>query len=238
MNCFESRRLLLAAPRNRSAQQEVHIATCAACARLLANLRKLDRALEKAVSIRIPDALPDRILLARHPRSVWKYAAAAGLAMATIMLGLTSADVLHTPGYVRTTEAVGPTHPAVTAIAQVLDEERQLGWYAPQSGGPAALEAGLHRLGLGLALKAGEATAYYVGKCQVAGGGECDQIVLSTREGHANVMLVADYPMPARILVSDRRMIALVSPVARGGYIVVADSAKTARRMEKLLIKG
>jgi hypothetical protein len=40
------------------------------------------------------------------------------------------------------------------------------------------------------------------------------------------------------VLVADRQLVALVSPVRDGGYIVVADSAKTAKRMEKLIIKG
>ncbi|HEV7803449.1 MAG TPA: DUF3379 family protein [Burkholderiales bacterium] len=237
MNCFESRRLLLAAPRTRTAEQEAHIAACPNCATLLSNLHELDRSIENAALVPVPDALSHRVLLARRPRAAWHYAAAAGLAMASIVLGLLSADVLHTPGYARTTEAVGPTHPAVTAIAQVLDEELEHA-YASHSDGPAELARGLKRLGLGLALENGAATAYYVGKCQVPGGGECDQIVLSTPDAHANVMLVADYPLPDRMLVADRRMIALVSPVARGGYIVVADSATIARRMEKLLIKG
>jgi hypothetical protein len=33
-------------------------------------------------------------------------------------------------------------------------------------------------------------------------------------------------------------MVALVSPVGAGGYIVVANSARTAKRMEKLIVKG
>jgi hypothetical protein len=38
--------------------------------------------------------------------------------------------------------------------------------------------------------------------------------------------------------VADRRMIALVHPRGTGGYIVVADKPETARRIEKLFVKG
>lgn len=51
-------------------------------------------------------------------------------------------------------------------------------------------------------------------------------------------MLMPDYAFPDRFLVSDRHMVALVSPAANGGYIVVADSAETAERMERYLVKG
>lgn len=235
MNCFESRRLLLAAPRTHSGELDAHIANCASCSKLVSSLHDLDCSIEAAALVPTPDALAHRVLLARRPRPVWHFAAAAAFAVATIVLGLLGADVVHAPGYPRITEAVGPTHPAVTAIAQVLDEEVEHA-YGDDSDGPAELARGLKRLGL--VLKQGDATAYYVGKCQVPGGGECDQIVLSTPDAHANVMLVSDYPLPERMLVSDRRMIALVNPAERGGYIVVADSASVAKRMGKLLVKG
>ena len=33
-------------------------------------------------------------------------------------------------------------------------------------------------------------------------------------------------------------MVSLVTPARNGAYIVVADSAKTAKRMEKVFVKG
>ena len=40
------------------------------------------------------------------------------------------------------------------------------------------------------------------------------------------------------MLVSDQRRVALISPAREGAYIIVADSAEKARRMEKLLVKS
>ena len=234
MNCFESRRLLLAAPRARSAEHEAHIEACPRCASLTAGLADLDLRIEKAAYVAAPEGLAHRILLARRPRPPWHYAAAAVIAFLSGVLVLTAAEVVHPPGFTRTAEAVGPTHPAVAAIAQVIDEDLPQSLSEEKGAGDVA-----HVLKrLGLALRKGEATAYYVGKCHVAGAGDCDHIVLSTRDAHVNVLLVPDYPLPARMLVSDRRMIALVNPSARGGYIVVADSVKVAKRMERFLKKG
>ncbi len=235
MNCLESRRSLLASPRSRTAEHETHIAQCESCARLLSELAELDRRIGKAVHVPAPEALAHRVLLTRPARPSWHYAAAAAFAVMCILLGLIAIDVVHAPGYVRTAEAVGPAHPAIAAIAQVLDEELEHP-YASGNHGPAEVEERLKRLGL--ALQKGKATAYYVGKCHLAGDGECDQIVLSTPDAYANVMLVPDYPLPDRLLVANRRMIAFVNPAPQGGYIVVADSAKVAKRMQKFFIKG
>jgi hypothetical protein len=236
MNCLESRRLLLAAPRLRNAEQQSHIASCAECARVVADLADLDRRIEKAAYSPAAEALSHRVLMRRRPRPRLQYAAAAAFAIACGVLGLMGAGLVYSPGDARTAEAVGPTHPGVAAIEQVADEDSERAYSAAVSDGPAEIEQGLKRLGL--VLRKGEATAHYVGKCHVNGSSECDRIGLSTAYGHANVLLIPDYPMPARMLVSDRRMIALVNPAARGGYIVVADTARTARRMEKLFTSG
>jgi hypothetical protein len=210
------------------------VASCRACAKLLDDVIALDRAIERTTLVPTPDGLVDRVLLTPRPRGTWRYAAAASVALATVLLGLFGAGVVHAPEYARTAEAVGPSHPAVTAIAEVVDEGLS---------GPYAARFDLNEIKrslkpLGLAIKPGEAIAYYVGACRIAGAGTCEHIVLSTPDAQANVMLMPDYPVGERILVSDRRMTALVNPVAHGGYIVVADSAAIARRMEKLLIKG
>jgi hypothetical protein len=232
MNCLQSRRLLLASPRERSSGHQGHISACESCGRLAQRLGDLDRAIESAAFVRVPDALTHRILLRRREPSVWQYAAAAAVAILSIAMGLIATDVVEAPGFPQTVQAVGPTHPAVIAIAEVVDEGSSL----DQAPSDAQMEHGLRRLGL--SLRPGTAVAHHVGACRIDGAIECEHIVLSTPNAHANIMLVPDYPMTDRVLVTDRRMVALVSPVARGGYIVVADSAKAARNVEKLFVRG
>ena len=233
MNCLQSRRLLLASPRERSAQHQEHIATCEGCGRLAHRLGDLDRSIEHAALVPIPDALTHRILLRRREPAVWKHAAAAAVGILSIAIVFTTMDVVDAAsGFPKTVEAVGPTHPAVAAIAEVVDDK------GPDHAGrnDAHMEQGLRRLGL--SLKPGVAVAHHVGACHIEGASECEHIVLSTPEAHVNIMLVPDYPLTDRVLVTDRRMVALVSPVARGGYIVVGDSAKAARIAEKLFVRG
>jgi Protein of unknown function (DUF3379) len=236
MNCLESRRLLLAAPRAQSAVHRAHVASCEDCSRLAHRLSDLERDIEGAVLVPVPDALSHRILLARHGRPMWQYAAAAAFAFVSIAAGLLAGGVVETPGSPATVQAVGPTHPAVVAIAEVAndDEKPQLATTTPGEE-MIELQQGLKRLGL--TIRNGT-SAHYIGKCRIEGSSECDHIVLSTAEGYANVMLVPDYPLADRVLVSDRRMVALVTPARNGAYIVVADSAKTAKRMEKVFVKG
>jgi hypothetical protein len=232
MICLQSRRLLLASTRERSASHQAHISACESCARLAQRLGDLDRAIENAALVPVPDALTHRILLRRRDPSVWQYAAAAAVAIVSIAVGLIATDVVEAPGFPKTVQAVGPTHPAVIAIAEVVDESNGV----DHARSDAQMEHGLRRLGL--SLKPGAGIAHHVGACHIDGAIECEHIVLSTPDAHANVMLVPDYPMTDRVLVTDRRMVALVSPVARGGYIVVADSPKAARSVEKLFMRG
>jgi hypothetical protein len=232
MNCLQSRRLLLSSPRERSAAHQAHISTCERCANLALRLGDLDRSIENAALVPVPDALTHRILLRQGEPRTWRYAAAAAVALLSIGISLVAAEVVEAPGFPTTVQAVGPTHPAVIAIAEVVEDSGSLDRTTRND---AHMEHGLKRLGL--SLKPGAAVAH-IGACRIEGAAECEHIVLSTPEAYANVMLVPDYPLSDRVLVTDRRMVALVSPAARGGYIVVADSVKAAKSVEKLFVRG
>jgi hypothetical protein len=235
MNCLEVRRLLLAAPRERCASRRAHLLHCSECARLAHRLTSLERGLEDAALVPVPEALTARVLLGPRPRQSLRYAAAAVLAGLSLAMGLLASGLVEAPVLAQSVHAVGPTHPAVIAIAEVVADEIASAPVSP-SDSHTEMDESLKRMGL--SLKEGEASARYIGKCRIEGTRECEHIVLSTPEAHANVMLVPDYPLQERVLVADRHMVALVSPAGAGGYIVIADSAKTAKRMEKLFVKS
>jgi hypothetical protein len=230
MNCLQSRRLLLAAPREHSSEHRAHIQACATCARLAQQLPELERSIEDAVLVPIPDALTHRVLLRRRGRRVWQYAAAAVVAIATVLGGLWAADVVDTPDFPSTLQAVGPMHPAIAAIAEVMADTAR-----PATTDSTEMEVGLKDLGL--MLKRGQTSAHYVGKCHIEGSTECEHIVLSTPDAYANVMLMPDYQLTDRMLVSEGHMVALVNPAGKGSYIVVAKSPKMAKRVSKLLVR-
>jgi len=226
VNCLTSRRLLLAAPREASAEQRAHLDACAACARLAERLTQLDAGLEEATRVPVPDALAHRVLLARRRRPIWHYAAVAAVALVLTLSALIAADLEADP-FLPPLQAVGPAHPAVAAIALVIDDRIELA----QEGNNDEMYQRLRELGL--ELKQGEVHAYYAGKCRLPDG-DCDLIVLDTPDARANVVLMRNSPIVARVLVADRHMIALVNPARAGSYIVVADSPKVAKRMRRL----
>ena len=230
MNCLEARRVLLGEPRRRTSEVQAHLATCAVCGAVAAGVLDLDDRIAEAASIPAPDALADRILLARKRRPRLAYAAAAAVLIAGALGVVLGPELVDTAS---TIEVVGPGHPAVAAISEVAqDAPRAL---LSEEEASRELEQVLGRLGLGL--RKGEATAHYVGKCHVTGTA-CEHIVLSTQDAQANVILVPEYPLGERVLVSDGRMSALASPARAGGYIVVSDTPKNVRRMARLLVKG
>lgn len=230
MNCLEARRALLGEPRRRTSEVEAHLVDCAACGAVAAGMLELDDRIAEAASVPAPDALADRILLARERPPRLRYAAAAALLVTAALGVMLGRELVDTDA---TVEVVGPGHPAVAAMSEVAEDTTRV--LLSEEDAARELEHVLGRVGL--ALRKGEATAHYVGKCQVTGTA-CDRIVLSTPDAQANVILVPEYPLGPPVLVSDGRRSALASPARAGGYIVVSDTPKNARRMARLLRKG
>lgn len=236
MNCFESRRRLLAAPRELSALQRSHLESCPACGHLAADLATLDRKISKTTRVAVPDGISERILIARDPLPRWHYAAGIAAAFLFVSIGSVTLfpELLEPSEPTLAAEAVGAAHPAIAAISMVIDREPAL-LREPQTLDPAAVQERLKFVGL--ALKSRDVSARYVGKCEVAGR-ECDHLVLTTAEGHVSVFLMAHEPRGGRVLVADRRMTALLSPAPTGAYIVVAESPRAVRRAQKLFVHG
>jgi hypothetical protein len=230
MDCLACRRLLLTSPRGHNVEARGHLAACVACSRFRAELEDLERRIDEAALVRVPDALAHRILLGHRRRPVWHYAAAAAIAIFTGLAAVLP-HTLDTAFLPSPLQAVGPSHPAVAAISLVMDDRLEL----ERQGDTREMRERLRQLGL--ALDNSHVHAYYAGKCQLPGV-ECDLIVLDAPDGRANVVLVPNYPILGQALVADRRMIALVSPAKHGGYIVVADSPKVAKRMQRLFRRG
>lgn len=232
MNCLRSRRLLLTAPRQRFDGHKVHIATCDGCARLVHQLVALERSVHDATLVPVPDALFDRVLLRQCERPRRCYAAIAVFAVICVLLASMAAVIVGMQDFRAPLQAVGPDHPTVGAISEVMEG-------APEaedvSANGAYIEAGLRRLGL--SLKPGAAVTYHVGSCRIEGVGECEHIALSTPKVDADVILVPRYPAPERVLVADRRMVALMTPAGSGAYIVVAGSAEAARIVDRLFLR-
>jgi hypothetical protein len=148
-----------------------------------------------------------------------------------VIAGSQLTDVFFSPAPL---QAVGPAHPAIAAITEISEETLK----PIQASAEASRDVAEVLKPLGLSVNNAEVTAaHYVGKCRVTAS-DCDHIVLSTKDAQANVMVLADQSLGDRVIVADRRMSAVVQPAGNGGYIVVADTPKKARRIEKLLVKG
>jgi hypothetical protein len=66
MNCYDVRHRLLAEPRQCETEQRAHIDSCGACAAFEREMTRIDEAIvAAATAVRLPEALPDRIMLKR-----------------------------------------------------------------------------------------------------------------------------------------------------------------------------
>ena len=234
MNCFEFRKLLLAEPRVRTSEQERHLAECAACASLAREMEEFESRVHDAMRVPVPEALAERVLLRRKIRTpalhIWALAASL---VAAIGLGV----YLYPPSddgeeRVLPAAALGGAHPAVAAIAHVLDEEPRM---LKENRGvdPVVMRAAFMRLGLNL--PANGTTVLYFDKCPMTGGAG-NHVVLQTPFGQVTLILVPDRSFGARVLVADRDKTAIASPHGTGGYILIADSLRNVRQTEKLFM--
>src|SRR5512134_438398 len=112
MDCLACRRLLLTSPRAHNVEAREHLATCATCSRFRTEIEDLERRIDEAALVRVPDALAHRMLLNRRRRPVWHYATAAAIVivagLSAVLPRMLDAAFLPTP-----LAAVGPSHPAV-----------------------------------------------------------------------------------------------------------------------------
>ena len=234
MTCFEFRRLLLAHPREKTAEQAEHLAQCSRCAELAANAAAFEARLEQAVLVPVPDSLADKILLRQRMRPQARQVrwAIAATLMIGVALGIQLYRTYDPAGASpNLATAVGMNHPAVAAISFVIDHEPQI-LKENRSGDPDVMMNAFQRLGL--KFPGDGVSVRYLGKCPVPGG-TGEHVVLTTPYGRVTLILVPDYPIGSRILVADRNMTALASPAGNGGYIVVAQSAQTIRQIERIL---
>ena len=101
------------------------------------------------------------------------------------------------------------------------------------SGDPAVMKSALERLGLNLPAQG--TTVRYLGKCPVPSG-EGEHLVLQTPFGQVTLILVPEQSLGPRVVVTYRDRTAVLSPVQSGSYIVVTDSLKNVKQIEKMLM--
>lgn len=216
------------------------MAQCAACAALARKVEQFDAEIRGAVLVPVPEGLAERVLLRHKVRKparfggfrlgVWALAASLIVALGAV-IQLYRADT-GDQERIATAAAVGEGHAAIAAISYVLDHEPQL-LEANVSGDPAAMKSALARLGLNLPAEG--TTVRYLGKCPVPRG-DGEHLVLQTPFGRVTLILVPEQSLGPRVVVAYRDHTALVNPVRSGSYIVVADSLRNIKQLEKLLM--
>lgn len=221
MNCLDFRRQLLADPRRAGPEAANHRAGCPQCAEFAARISLMERQLDAAARVPVPDGLADRILLGhglkRADRRAW-LGMAAGLALAIGVAALLPAPV-------------GSDNPARAAIGHVLDEETEE--FSVAKATDAALRTrALERLGIALPGHIGQVR--YEGPCPF-GGRTAYHIVLDTSYGKATLLLMPENPLASRVITSARGLSAVAVPAQGGSIAVVASSKSAAAGIERLL---
>lgn len=234
MNCFEFRKLLLTDPRVRTPEQERHLAGCHACESLVRETETFEARVHDAMRVPVPEALADRVLLRHKIRApaVRTWALAASL-IAALGVGIYFYRAsVNEDERVLTAAALRAGHPAVTAIAHVLEEEPRM-LKANRGVDPVVMRAAFMRWGLNVPAQG--TTVLYFDKCPMTGGAG-HHVVLQTPFGKVTLIFVPDRSFGTRVLVADRDKTAIAAPHGAGSYILIADSLRDVRQTEKLLM--
>lgn len=221
MNCLEFRRAKLSDPRRLAADALAHLAGCAACAAFACEVDDVERALDDALHVPVPEGLADRVVYrARGARPAYRaWALAAGIVLA-IALGLSLWNLRPAPSgeYAR------------HAIEHVAMEPESFSTL--RNADAKALQVVLQKFGATLKAPLGEVR--YIRLCPFEGT-LAWHIVFESSEGQATLLLVPGKPLRAGETAAAGGWSALVRPVRTGHYAVVTTSAESAHRFDRKL---
>jgi len=220
MNCLDFRREKLADPRRLSTEAQLHVRDCAPCAGFAREIDESEARLAEAFSVRVPEGLADRMLLARRrtgrPRwAPWALAAGVMLAAAVAWNQLQDSPAEH---YAR------------LAIEHVLTEPGFL--TEVEAGAPAALRTAVEEFGGRIN---GPIGRIRVVKVCPAGDGRARHIVFETPAGLATLILVPDKRVTSAAKANGKGLSALVQPAPRGHYVIVTDSQTATASVDRLI---
>jgi uncharacterized protein DUF3379 len=219
MNCLEYRRLKLADPRRLPPDAQAHERECAQCPAFAREVDDMDAAVAEALAVRVPEGLPERVLLRRRPER-WRWtpwALAAGVVLAAALAMYPREDAA-AGGYAR------------LAIEHVAMEPESL--TTERGNDPGALPAVLHSFGGTLKEPVGRVR--YVRLCPVEEGTGW-HVVFETPEGLATLILVPGKHVAAAADVQSGALNALVQPAPRGYYAVVTTSRESTLAADRLI---
>lgn len=220
-NCIEFRRAKLTAPREVSEAAAEHLAQCPECAGFDVEVDELDRRLEEAARVPVPENLAERVLL-RHqlrrgqPRRNWLALAAAVVLSAAVTLM-----------YVRES---AQQDLARRMIAHVLSEPDV--WAVRESMPPERVAQAFASIGATLRADFGQVT--FLDQCKGLDPGGT-HLVVKTPHGQAAVLLLPNAQRWRRAGVVGHGLVASVGSAEKGVVAVVADSASHAERIEDML---
>jgi hypothetical protein len=220
MNCLDFRRVILVNPRQLDAGAQAHTLECVGCREYLERQREMDAELFGAMQVTPPDALADRILVARglRPggRSRW-------LAMAATVVLATGIGLLVRPWF---GDSIGRD-----AIAHFFHEPEAL--TVAQPIGSDMLPAMLAQQGMKMVQTLGQVT--YSQLCPM-GSQKAQHLVVRTATGPVTLLLMSEDAGGRSRSVTERDgMIAITMPAARGTIAIVAPSLDQALSVERAL---
>jgi hypothetical protein len=220
MNCLEFRREKLADPRRLAPETNAHASGCPACAAFAREVDESERALDRALMVRVPEGLADRIIFqSRRPRAAWRAWALAATVLVAVALGFYSWE--------RQAKA---NEYARLAIEHVVTEPESLA--VMRNPDADAFRAVVQNFGGSVKDMPGRIR--YIRLCPF-GDSFAWHVVIETPEGLATLFLVPGKNPPALQAASVDGWSAVVEPTRRGYYAIVTSSSSATSRFVKRL---
>ena len=221
MNCLEFRRFKLADPRRLPEEAQAHANDCPGCLAFAGSVNEAEAALERTLTVAVPEGLADRILLRQSGQ---RRASRKALALAASIVLAVAASVIVT------TRDADSGNPARIAIEHVLDEPESLTTY--YNADPERFAEIVRDLGGNVREPIGRVR--YIKRCPVEQGSGW-HIVFEAPQGLATLILVPDRPISAAATANLGRWTARAEPIRGGYYALVTDSAESNSAVNRLV---
>lgn len=228
MNCLEYRRLMETAPAEAGAEAHEHARGCPSCADLGRRAARLDRLMQRAVRVPLPENLEARILM-RQSFDRPQRPRARHRAWAALAAGLLLAVAVAWYG-VRVVDQEARLHEELVALVEMAD-------YALEARGPVrsdALSDALRPVGLGLREPVG--TVSFAGRCLVRGN-LSGHLVIRESATPVSVFLMPDEHVSRTSSFRRDGWHGIVAPAGRGtvGMVVPGEEHIDPALLERML---
>lgn len=230
MNCLEFRRNLLTEPQTLAPSMKAHVEDCDSCRAFARREAGLERRLEEAMAVEVPEGLADRIKMRqgvvaevqkKHVRP-WQYAMAASVSLVVVIASF----------FVYQTQRLSETESLLQqAVLQHINEELH---HLEEQNDVALKQVNLLLRPLGGHASEGLGKVNFASRCEIRSH-EGVHLVLAGSQGPVTMLYIPHESIKHDFRIENSRFDGMVMPAAQGALAVVGERGESLHELTERL---